>query len=89
MRRFIENANEHIGSPPLPIPHAPHHITTLAPENAYDSDVPIQTVRIRYVETFYDGENIIVLEDKVVREIEMTSPLRAGRTLASYSLPAR
>lgn len=71
VRRFIENANEHIGSPPLPIPHAPHHITTLAPENAYDSDVPIQTVRIRYVETFYDGENIIVLEDKVVREIEI------------------
>jgi len=71
VRTFIGNANEYIGSPPLPIPHAPHHITSLAQENAYNSDVPIETVRIRYVETFYDGENIIVLEDKVVREIKI------------------
>jgi hypothetical protein len=71
VRTFIRNANDHIGNPSLPIPHAPHHITTLAQENAYNSDVPIETVRIRYVETFYDGESIIVLEDKVIREIEI------------------
>jgi hypothetical protein len=73
VRTFVRNANLRTGALTLPaFLRPPHHITTFAPENAYEGQSPIQRIRVRYIETFYNGEEIIVLEDKVVREIEIS-----------------
>jgi hypothetical protein len=72
VRTFISNMNTRLNSTavPLMIP-PPHHITTFAPQDAYEFQVRIRVIRIRLVETFYNGNEIIVLEDRLLREIEI------------------
>ncbi len=70
--RFFRNANARMDKTVVPaFLRPPHHITTFPPENAFELQSPIERVRIRYVETFYNGDKIIVLQDKIIREIEI------------------
>ncbi len=72
VRTFVANANAHPGGAPPFFLRARHHITTFAPDNAYNFQFPIMRVRVRYIETFYSGEEIFILEDKIIRDIEIS-----------------
>jgi len=72
VERYFTSYNQQRGKLFLPsIIRPPLHIWTIPRPTAYDNQHPIETVRIRYTETFYDGEEVIILRDDVVLEIDI------------------
>jgi hypothetical protein len=47
----------------------PHHVQVNSGEPRYDFAAPVKRVQVRFVRTFFDGEHIITLDDRVVREV--------------------
>jgi hypothetical protein len=55
----------------LLLPFAPHHINSFPPSPLDSIELPIQTVRVRFVEAYYTGDEILMLQDRIIREIEI------------------
>ena len=55
---------------------APHHIFTKVYERGlrYNFQEPIKKVSIRYNQDFFDGEKVISLKDKIIKEIVIPKP---------------
>jgi hypothetical protein len=47
----------------------PHHVQVSSGEPRYDFSKPVKRVQVRFVRTFFDGEHIVTLDDRVVREV--------------------
>jgi hypothetical protein len=79
MRRFFGNMNERRGSGNFfDVLAPPQHIWTYPIGGTqFRWSEPIAKVRVRYTETFFDGEQSHVFSDKLVKEIEI--PTRTVR----------
>jgi hypothetical protein len=74
--RVFTNVNSNLQSPIfLPsILRPPHHITIFASENPYNRQYPVVTVRVKFIETYYDDSQITLLSEKIIREIGIPPP---------------
>jgi hypothetical protein len=50
---------------------APHHIWNFAVEPAYQMQEPIRQIRIKFIQTLYDGQKIHRLRDEVIRVVDI------------------
>jgi hypothetical protein len=58
---------------------SPHHIWNFANgDNVYQMQEKVQKVQVRFVKTFYDGQKIHTLEDRIVRVITVLPGIRAN-----------
>lgn len=59
---------------PLPIPPAPMHMMMWAERNAYRRQEQVDRVIVRYVETFFDGNEVRRVLDRVVLDVPVPAP---------------
>jgi hypothetical protein len=99
MQRWFTHLNEHDGKRPLRFtPHVPGHIQVF--RRADDANVGptavkkpiwagqrVTKVKVRLVESFYDGEKVHYISDKVVREIDIASG-ESPKTASKKASPA-
>jgi hypothetical protein len=72
IQTYFHNLNSGIDRRVLPVvPYAAHHINSFPPAPLDSIELPIQTVRVRFVEAYYNGEEILMLQDRIIREIEI------------------
>lgn len=75
LRVFAYNINTNYQPNFLPaIIRPPMHINSQPFPDAYNFEHPIQEVRIRWIESFYDGEEVHVIRDNVIESMQITIP---------------
>jgi hypothetical protein len=50
---------------------APNHMQARSGEPRYDFETPVQRVRIRFQRSYWDGERLALIDDTIVREIDI------------------
>jgi hypothetical protein len=72
LQRFFTHANQRGDSMEwLDWLGPPHHMQVHSGEPAYDFTQPVKRVNVRFYRTFFDGEKINILDDRIVRTVEI------------------
>jgi hypothetical protein len=87
--QFFKRMNAYGGKPLAFGPLSPlHHIYAWSPGPKFAGQEPVASVRVRFVEAYYDGERDVVLFDEIVREITIEADVPGHRQEVSQASPS-
>jgi hypothetical protein len=71
LQKFFTNVNEHGDMRRVGALGPPRHMQVRSGEPRFQFDRLVRRVRVRFIRTFYDGEVIHTLDDRVLRTVEV------------------